>query len=102
MFLQFKCPPFPYFVVAGKTLFRAGNVHERRILKNVFDLIVVTEGRLYIQDDGDRYSLGKNESIILAPNRLHYGFRPCEEDTRISWLHFATDNPTERVRQPKN
>ncbi|GHP13459.1 hypothetical protein YK48G_08840 [Lentilactobacillus fungorum] len=101
MYLQFQCPPLPYFVVAGQTLFRAGDVHERRILKNVFDLILVTQGRLYLQDEADKYSLGKNDYVILAPNRLHYGFRPCEEDTRIAWLHFAAAGNVDRVRQPK-
>lgn len=101
MYLQFDCPPIPYFVVAGKTFFRAGDIHERRVLKNVFDIILVSQGRLYLQDGEDRYSLGKNEFVILAPNRLHYGFRPCDEDTIIYWMHFETTNEVNRLAQPK-
>lgn len=101
MYLQISCPPFPYFIIAGKTLFRPGDVHERRVLKNVYDLIVVVKGRLYIQDEEDRYSLGANEFVILAPNRLHYGYRPCDEETVIVWLHFQSVNQVNRVLQPK-
>lgn len=101
MFLEYVCPALPFFVVAGKTLFRAGDVHERRVLKNVYDIILVTKGRLYMQDGGDQYSLGSNEYVILAPDRLHYGFRPCDEDTTIYWLHFESPNNVERIAQPK-
>lgn len=101
MYFQIKCPPLPYFVIAGETLFRPGDVHERRVLKDVYDFIVVVNGRLYIQDEKDRYSMGTNEFLILAPDRLHYGYRPCDEDTKIDWFHFKVPYQVNRVSQLK-
>lgn len=101
MYLKLTCPPLPYFVVAGKTLFRAGDVHERRILTGVCDLIVVTKGCLYMQDGEDRYSVRENEFLVLTPNRLHYGYLPCDEDTTLYWMHFNVNDEFERVLEPK-
>lgn len=101
LYLKLLCPPMPYFVVAGKTLFRQGDVHERRVLKDIFDLIIVTRGCLYMQDGEDKYAIHENEYLVLAPNRLHYGFMPCEKDTIIYWLHFHANDKFSRVREPK-
>lgn len=90
----------PYFVFAGKTLFRPGDIHERRILDDIFDLIIVKEGALYIQNGDKKHILEKNDYLLLEPNKLHYGYKPCEEYTTILWLHFSIPNDYQKTTLP--
>lgn len=89
MYLEFICPPTPNFITAGSTIYRPGDVHERRILKETFDLIVMNEGTLYIQEDERQYTLNPGDFLILIPNHLSKGFRPCSVEVRFNWLHFS-------------
>lgn len=90
MYLEFICPPIPHLIVAGHSLFRPGDIHERRTLTNIFDLIIVEKGTLYMQEDDYQYALNPGDYLILVPNKKHHGFRPCLEDTLFSWVHFST------------
>lgn len=90
MYLEFICPPMPHLIVAGRSVFRAGDIHERRVLTDIFDLIVVEKGTLYMEEDGYQYTLNAGDYLILVPNKRHKGFRPCLEETHFSWLHFST------------
>lgn len=92
MYFEFICPPTPFMVTAGTTVFRSGDIHERRILKDTFDLIVINEGILYIQEDDYQYSLATGDFLILQPGHRHKGFRPCDGEVRFNWLHFTTPN----------
>lgn len=90
MYLEFICPPMPHVIVAGQSIFRIGDIHERRILTEIFDFILVEKGTLYIEEDSSHYSLSAGDYLILVPDKKHRGFRPCDEDTRFAWVHFST------------
>lgn len=90
MYIEFICPPVPHLVVAGESIFRAGDVHESRVLSEVFDLIIVTKGTLFIEEDDYQYSLQKNDYLILLPGHRNRGYRPCLEETHFCWIHFTT------------
>lgn len=90
LYIEFICPPMPHMIVAGTSVFRAGDIHERRIMNDTFDLIVIEKGGLFLQENEERYTLSKGDYLILSPDRLHRSFKPCLEDTYFNWLHFST------------
>jgi len=93
MYLEFICPPMPHSIVAGRSIFRAGDIHERRVLTDIFDLILIEKGTLYMEEDDYQYTLNAGDYLILVPNKKHRGFRPCYEETRFVWIHFSTTGP---------
>ncbi|MEQ7195279.1 helix-turn-helix domain-containing protein [Enterococcus avium] len=93
MYLEFICPPMPHSIVAGRSIFRTGDIHERRIMTDIFDLILVERGTLYMEEDDSQYALNAGDYLLLVPNKKHRGFRPCDEETRFAWIHFSTTGP---------
>ncbi len=88
-YINFTCPPLPYLVTGGKAVFRQGDIHVRRTLDEVFDLIIMLKGRLYIEENDTQYTLKPQEFLILPPKRLHRGFKYCDTETEFYWLHFG-------------
>lgn len=54
-----------------------------------YELIVVTEGCLYIADNNGRYVVNPSEHLLLAPtpNNTRYGYH--RSDCSFYWLHFS-------------
>ncbi|MEZ0119143.1 UNVERIFIED_ORG: YesN/AraC family two-component response regulator [Heyndrickxia coagulans] len=90
MYIEFISPPMPHLVVSGTSVFRPGDIHERRMMNGTFDLIVMKQGTLFLQEEGYQYSLKRGDYLILSPGKLHKGYRPCMEVTHFNWLHFST------------
>jgi len=63
-------------------------VHLTRHLMD-YELMVVTEGTLYIADHIQEYMVNKGEYLLMAPTPHQYGTRPggCE----FYWMHFDYD-----------
>ncbi len=92
MYLEFICPPVPFLITAGTSVFRPGDIHERRILKDTFDLIIVASGTLFIQEDETKFYLSEGDYLILRPGVLHKGFIPCKKEVKFNWIHFTTSS----------
>lgn len=90
LIMHFVTPPIPYFIDSGKHTFLPGERHVSRHSINVFDIIIVTKGKLYIGENDNEWIINKDEAIILRPDAYHYGTQPCEEETEITWIHFQT------------
>ena len=88
MYINFISPPMPFLIVGGISIFRKGDRHERRTIHNTFDLIYVRNGSMYMEEEGKRFDVRKGQFLILAPDKLHSGYRHCDEDTVFSWIHF--------------
>lgn len=52
-----------------------------------FELIVVTEGTLYIASNEDKYTVNKGEYLLMKPTDLQYGHQASDCD--FYWLHFT-------------
>lgn len=89
-FLNLNCPPLPYFIVGGGCVYRPGDIHERRTIKNVFDLIYVHSGTLYLEQEPFNVELGPGQFLIIVPDIPHRGIRVCQEKTITTWIHFYT------------
>lgn len=90
LIMHFVTPPIPYFIDSGKHTYLPGERHVCRYSINVFDIIIVTKGKLFIAENDREWIIRKDEAIILRPDANHYGTAPCEEETEITWIHFQT------------
>lgn len=54
-----------------------------------YELIVMTEGSLYIADDNGKYQVCRGEHLLLSPtpDNTRYGYIPS--DCSFYWLHFS-------------
>ncbi|MBD2867476.1 helix-turn-helix transcriptional regulator [Paenibacillus arenilitoris] len=87
---QFICPPMPHYIIGSEDTYPAGGKHAARSNIGVFDLIVVTRGCLYMEEDGERIDIAAGHYAILRPDRPHRTAQPCLEETHFHWLHFQT------------
>lgn len=57
-----------------------------------YELIVMTDGCLYIADDNGRYKVNRGEHLLLSPtpNNTRYGYYPS--DCSFYWLHFSCNH----------
>lgn len=89
-FINLSCPSLPYYIVGGDCTYRPGDIHERRIIHNVFDFIYVHSGHLYLEQESFRVELSAGQFFIFIPDIPHKGSRVCTEKTVTSWIHFYT------------
>jgi AraC-like DNA-binding protein len=83
-----ETPPLPYYWESGRSEFQVGERHPNRRNFGIFDLIIVAEGELFIGENGQEWSLGKGDTLLLLPDGEHYSVKPCEQDTIFYWIHF--------------
>jgi len=88
--ITFNSPSLPYLVEAGMRLFEPGEHHPNRRNLGVFDLIFVTQGKLWIGEAEQQWEVSTGQMLILLPDRAHYSVEPFEEATFIYWLHFQS------------
>lgn len=51
-----------------------------------YELMIVTDGTLYIADEREEYTVHTGEYLIMSPTRYQHGTRTCR--CRFYWLHF--------------
>ncbi len=52
------------------------------------ELIIVTQGHLYLQVGEERHSLAANDYLLIPPHTGHKGWRKSREPVEFYWLHF--------------
>lgn len=97
MLLRLPCPPLPYLVLGGRSRFRPGDVHEKRVLSQTFDLVLVEEGTLSMVVLDREHELGPGHFLVIPPGAAHRGSRRCAQETSFSWLHFHAPGGWSRV-----
>ncbi len=65
--------------------------HMERVMKS-YEVIFVTNGILYMEEDGIKYELYPNQIIVLEPDKLHRGYKVYEGGTSFYWMHYTTDS----------
>lgn len=91
-YLYFNCPPSPFYLESGQAHYKVGDAHPNRYNLQLFDMIVVNKGCLYIGEAEDEWAVEEGEVIILLPNSYHYNVKPVEKETSFYWVHFQTVN----------
>lgn len=61
-------------------------VHPKRVI-NTYEIIFVTEGKVFMREEDREYSLKKGDILILSPNLCHAGFKESS-NVKFFWLHF--------------
>lgn len=69
-------------------------IHMQRKLVD-FELMVVQEGTLYIQDEKGQYEVRQGEYILMPPTILQKGYKASE--CTFYWMHFTGSLPEEYV-----
>jgi len=67
-----------------------GWVHPR-VCIDTHELIFVSEGTVYIEEDGVHYTLRRGDYILLSPALSHGGFAASECKTVFTWLHLQAE-----------
>lgn len=86
--LQIIAPPLPIMLAAGEDTYTNGQSHPNRNKIGVFDLLVVTQGCLFMGENKEQFPVKEKEALILYPDRHHFSFKPCESETHFYWIHF--------------
>ena len=55
--------------------------------ENTYEIIYVTKGEVYMNDNGTEYCVKKGQCLLLYPNVRHYGSR-ITKDVSFYWVHF--------------
>jgi YesN/AraC family two-component response regulator len=87
---QLTVPPLPHYVISGFTTVPKGFKHPSRKHIHVFDLLVVTEGCLYMGEEDRPFEVTAEHALLLRPDSYHYSTLGCQEETSYYWLHFQT------------
>jgi len=94
--LELTIPPLPQLVTIGHACWQPGQQHFARSF-NVYDLLFVISGSLYMTEDGIPYAIQAGSMLVLEPGRMHVGHRPCDEATDIYWVHLVHQAPVRAV-----
>lgn len=92
--------PFPIFIEGNIETYKQKKNHPKRNNLGYFDLIFVTNGTLYLEENTIQYEVQKNEMILLAPNHLHFSYQPSDANTTFYWLHFYTETDWAEANNP--
>lgn len=65
-------------------------IHPKRRI-NSFEIIFVLDGTVYIAEETQKYTLQKNQLLLLEPYKEHYGYVSTSKPVAFYWFHFFTD-----------
>lgn len=88
--LQFTAPPLFHYIYGGEDTYATGQKHPNRKNIGVFDMLVVTQGSLFIAEESEHWVVKHGQTLILRPDRHHYAYEGCVQQTHFYWLHFQT------------
>ncbi|MGG1554504.1 AraC family transcriptional regulator [Paenibacillus ferrarius] len=94
--LQLRIPPLPQFLTIGYSTWPAQTQHFGRTF-DVYDLLLVRSGMLYMTEGEQAYEIGPGEALLLEPGVPHIGHKACTEPTGIYWVHFKHESPAARL-----
>ncbi len=79
--------------IAGK--FEAPNAEWMHLTRQLYDfeLIVVTDGILYIADHDKKFTVKKGDYLLMKPTENQHGYQ--SSDCSFYWIHFFTTLPFE-------
>ena len=73
---------------AGRLVSRGVGRHPRRRMGD-YELIFVREGVLEIAEEAKKFRVAAGQTLLLFPERLHYGTAEYGPDLSFFWVHFT-------------
>ena len=98
-FIYFNCPPSPYYLESGIAHYKIGDAHPNRSGLQLFDMIIVKSGCLYIGEENEQWEIKEGEAITLLPDCYHYSVKPVNHETSFYWIHFQTVGSWQQTEQ---
>ena len=84
----------------GKFISHGEWIHPDRTIDS-YEIIFVTKGEVYINENDTLYMLSKNELLILHPHQRHFGYKPSS-NTEFFWLHwYGGSKPSSDMKHRK-
>jgi YesN/AraC family two-component response regulator len=80
----------PHYLIGGFVETSIGFKHPSRKNIQVFDLLIVNKGCLYIGEGDQHFAITAGQALILRPDCYHYSTLGCLDETSYYWLHFQT------------
>jgi YesN/AraC family two-component response regulator len=80
----------PHYLTGGIVKPPIGFKHPSRKNIQVFDLLIVNKGCLYMGEGDQHYAVAAGHALILRPDSYHYPTSACQDETIYYWLHFQT------------
>ncbi len=74
------------YISSGKFISNGEWIHPDRILDS-YEMIFVTKGHVYLNENGTDYPLQAGDTLILQPGIRHYGYQ-SSHDTEFFWFHW--------------
>jgi AraC-like DNA-binding protein len=99
---QIIAPPLPTLLDAGEDTYIKGQSHPNRTNIGVFDLLIVTKGCLFMGEEEGKFQVDAENALILFPDRHHYSFMPCNQDTHFYWFHFSVTKGWKELNETSN
>lgn len=75
------------YISCGNFISNGEWIHPDRCIDS-YEIIYVTKGCIYINENCIDYEIGKQEFLILEPGVRHYGYR-YSSDVEFLWLHWS-------------
>lgn len=88
--IEFAALPLPHYIHSGFSVAGPGRKHPERYAIGEFDLLVVSQGCLYIGEEDRHYEVSEGHALILRPDLHHYPTAGNLEKTGTYWVHFHT------------
>lgn len=88
MIFSFKSKHVPLIRFIGEISYKEPWTHFTRT-SDEFIIYIIKKGELFIEEDGQQYTLKKNDFFLFEPGLTHRGFKPsvCE----YVYIHFTYD-----------
>ena len=64
--------------------------HPHRVIDS-YEILYVVAGEVYLEEEGERFSLKAGDVYLLRPDCRHGGYRISRGKTSFYWVHFVTD-----------
>ncbi len=95
--LAFSLPMALQATNGGLFISRGVGTHPRRVIDS-FELLYVKKGALGIEEQGQEFMVGAEETLVLWPGREHGGTMPYTPDLQFFWAHFLLPAPQGKPR----
>ncbi len=80
------------YMGGGRFTSRAPWIH-KSVPGKYYELMLVTEGEMWMREDGVDYPLTKDMVLVLEPGKLREGYRVSKNRVSFYWIHFLDPDP---------
>lgn len=96
------------YLGGGRFTSRAPWIHTG-LMGSTYELMLVTDGEMWIREDGVDYHLTKDMILVLEPGKYREGYRISNNRVSFYWIHFLNPEPAfaqfkkhTKIAEPQN